>query len=68
MVERLPAYAPELHPVGGLRFSLTAVGLANLTLATLAQVIDRPTAASTGSTAPPHLAYSFPRHAGLSVA
>ncbi|HEV2928761.1 MAG TPA: hypothetical protein VGW74_08715 [Propionibacteriaceae bacterium] len=42
MVERLPAYTPELNPVEGLWSSLKA--------------------------ADAHLAYSFLRHAGLSVA
>jgi lysophospholipase L1-like esterase len=41
VVERLPAYAPELNLVGGLWSSLKAVGLANLTGPTLAEVIDQ---------------------------
>jgi hypothetical protein len=40
VVERLGADAPELNPVEGLWSSLTAVELANLTLPTLAEVID----------------------------
>ena len=41
VVERLPAYAPELNPVEGLWSSLKAVELANLTSPTLAEVIDQ---------------------------
>ena len=41
VVERLPAYAPELNPTEGLWSSLKAVELANLTASTLAEVIDR---------------------------
>ena len=40
VVERLPAYAPDLNPVEGLWSSLKAVELANLTSPTLAEVID----------------------------
>jgi transposase len=36
VVERLPAYAPDLNPVEGLWSSLKAVELANLTCPTLA--------------------------------
>jgi hypothetical protein len=39
VVERLPAYAPDLNPVEGLWSSLKAVELANLTSPTLAEVI-----------------------------
>jgi hypothetical protein len=42
VVERLPAYAPELNPVEGLWSSLKAVQLANLTGPPLAEVIVRP--------------------------
>ena len=52
VVERLPAYAPELNPVGGLWSSLQAVEFANLTTPTLAQVIDQPIEESSGSAAP----------------
>jgi transposase len=37
VVERLPAYAPELNPVEGLWSSLKAVELANLCGPTLAE-------------------------------
>ena len=49
VVERLPAYAPELNPVEGQWSSLQAVELANLCGPTLAEVIDQATAASSGS-------------------
>jgi transposase len=41
VVERLPAYAPELNPTEGLWSSLKAVELANLVSPTLAKVIDQ---------------------------
>ena len=41
VVERLPAYAPELNPVEGLWSSLKAVELANPVSPTLAAVIDQ---------------------------
>jgi transposase len=67
VVERLPAYAPELNPVEALWSSLKAVELANLTSPSLAEVIDQ---AHRGRRVrqTPHLAYGFLRHAGLSVA
>jgi len=37
VVERLPAYAPELNPVEGLWSSLKAVEMANLTSPPLAE-------------------------------
>src|SRR5215207_8825527 len=66
-VERLPAYAPELNPVEGLWSSLKAVELANLTSPTLAEVIDQAHRGIERVRRTPHLAYSFLRHAGLSV-
>jgi transposase len=41
VVERLPAYAPELNPVEGLWSNLKSVELANLTGPTLAEVITQ---------------------------
>jgi DDE superfamily endonuclease len=41
VVERLPAYAPELNPVEGLWSNLKAVELANLTGPTLVEVINQ---------------------------
>jgi transposase len=68
VVERLPAYAPELNPVEGLWASLKAVELANLTSPTLAEVITQAHRGIQRVRRTPHLAYSFLRHSGLSVA
>jgi transposase len=68
VVERLPAYAPELNPVEGLWSSLKGVELANLTSPTLAEVIDQAHRGIERVRQTPHLAYSFLRHSGLSVA
>jgi transposase len=67
VVERLPAYAPELNPVEGLWSSLKAVELANFVAPTLAEVIDQAHKGAERVRRTPHLAYSFLRHAGLSV-
>jgi hypothetical protein len=67
VVERLPAYAPELNPVEGLWSSLKAAELANLTMPTLGEVIDQAHRGVDRVRRTPHLAYSFLRHAGLSV-
>jgi DDE superfamily endonuclease len=67
VVERLPAYAPELNPVERLWSSLKAIELANLTSPTLAEVIDQAHRSIQRVRRNPHLAYSFLRHAGLSV-
>jgi transposase len=67
VVERLPAYAPELNPVEGLWSSLKAVELANLTSSTLAEVIDQAHRGVERVRRTPHLAYSFLRYARLSV-
>jgi transposase len=67
VVERLPAYAPELNPVEGLWSSLKAVELANLTMTTLAEVIDQAHNGIDRVRRRPHLAYSFLRRTGLSV-
>jgi transposase len=68
VVERLPAYAPDLNPVEGLWSSLKAVELANLTSPTLAEVIAQAHRGIERVRGTRHLAYSFLRHAGLSVA
>jgi transposase len=68
VAERLPAYAPELNPVEGLWSSLKAIELANLTSPTLAEVIDQAHRGIERVRQTPHLAYSFLRHTGLSVA
>jgi transposase len=67
VVERLPAYAPELNPVEGLWSSLKAVELANLTSPTLAEVIDQAHRGIQRVRRTPHLAHSFLRHTGLSA-
>jgi transposase len=67
VVERLPAYAPELNPTEGLWSSLKAVELANLVAPTLAEVIAQAHRGIERVRQTPHLAYSFLRHAGLSV-
>jgi len=67
VVERLPAYAPDLNPVEGLWSSLKTVELANLTSLTLTEVIDQAQRGIERVRRTPHLAYSFLRHAGLSV-
>jgi hypothetical protein len=65
VVERLPAYAPELNPVEGLWSCLKAVELANLTSPTLAEVIDQAHRGIQRVRRTPHLAYSFLCHTGL---
>jgi transposase len=67
VVERLPAYAPELNPVEVLWSSLKAVELANLTSPTLAEVIQQANRGIERVRRTRHLAYSFLRHAGPSV-
>jgi transposase len=67
VVERLPAYAPELNPVEGQWSSLQAVELANLCGPTLAEVIDQAHRGIERVRQTPHLAYSFLRRTGLSV-
>ena len=67
VVDRLPAYVPELNPVEGLWSSLKAVELANLVSPTLAEVIDQAHKGINRVRRTPQLAYSFLRHAGLSL-
>jgi DDE superfamily endonuclease len=67
VVERLPAHAPELNPVEGLWSSLKAVELPNLATSTLGEVIKQAHRGIDRVRRTPHLAYSFLRHAGLSV-
>jgi transposase len=67
VVERLPAYAPDLNPVEGLWSCLKAVELANLTSPTLGEVIEQAHRGIQRIRDTPHLAYSFLRHTGLSV-
>jgi transposase len=67
VVERLPAYAPDLNPVEGLWSSLKGVELANLTSPALAEVIEHAHHGIERIRQTPHLAYSLLRHTGLSV-
>jgi hypothetical protein len=67
VIERLPAYAPELNPVEGLWSSLKAVELTNLVAPTLAEVIGQAHRGIDRVRGTPHLAYLFLRHAGLTV-
>jgi transposase len=67
VVERLPAYAPDLNPVEGLWSSLKAVELANLATSSLGEVIQQAHRGIERVRRTPHLPYSFLRHAGLSV-
>jgi transposase len=67
VVERLPAYAPELNPVEGLWSNLKAVELANLCGPTLAEVIAQARLGVERVRRTPHLAYSFLRYCGLSL-
>jgi hypothetical protein len=64
VVERLPAYEPELNPVEGLWSSLKAVELANLATPSLGEVIDQAHQGIERVRRTPHLSYSFLRHAG----
>jgi hypothetical protein len=56
------------HPVEGLWSGLKAVELANLATPTLAEIIQQAHRGVQRVRRTPHLAYSFLRHAGLSVA
>ena len=67
VVERPPAYAPELNLVEGLWSSLKAVELANLSTPTLGEVIDQAHRGIDRVRRTPHLAYSFLRHTGPPV-
>jgi hypothetical protein len=64
----VPAHAPELNPVEGLWSCLKAVELARLTGPTLADAINQAHQGIDRVRRTPHLAYSFLRHTGLSVA
>ncbi|HEX5877129.1 MAG TPA: transposase, partial [Actinomycetota bacterium] len=67
VVERLPAYAPDLNPVEGLWSNLKGVELANLVTEHLGDIMRAAHAGIDRIRRTPHLAYSFLRHAGLSV-
>jgi transposase len=67
VVERLPAYAPELNPVEGLWSWLKGSQLANLVCPTLQEVVAQAELGIERARWTPHLAYSFLRRTGLSV-
>ena len=67
VVERLPAYAPELNPVEGLWSWLKGTQLANLVCPTLQEVAEQAELGIERARQMPHLAYSFLRRTGLSV-
>jgi hypothetical protein len=67
VVERLPAYAPELNPVEGLWSWLKGTELANLVCPTLGAVVEQAERGIERARRTPHLAYSFLRRTGLSV-
>jgi transposase len=67
VVERLPAYAPDLNPVEGLWSWLKGTQLANLVCPTLREVVEQAELGIERARRMPHLAYSFPRRTGPSV-
>jgi transposase len=68
VVERLPAYAPELNPVEGLWSWLKGTQLANLLCPTLQEVVEQAELGIERARRTPQLAYSFLRRTGLWVA
>jgi transposase len=67
VVERLPAYAPELNPVEGLWSWLKGTQLANHVCPTLQEVVKQAELGIERARRTPQLAYSFLRRTGLSV-
>jgi transposase len=67
VVERLPAYAPELNPVEGLWANLKAVELANLVVDTLQDVVRAARQGVTRIRRKRKLLWSFLDHTGLSL-
>ena len=67
VVERLPAYAPDLNPVEGLWSNLKGQELANLTCDTLGEAIAAAWQGIERVRTSWWLPYSFLRRAGLSV-
>ena len=67
VVERLPAYAPELNSVEGLWSWLKGTQLANLICPTLQEVVEQAELGIERARRTPQLAYSFLRRTGLSV-
>jgi transposase-like protein len=67
VTERLPAYAPELNPVEGVVVQPQGRGAGQPLCPTLAEAIAQAQLGIERVRRTPHLAYSFLRHAGLSV-
>jgi transposase len=67
VVERLPAYAPELNPVEALWSNLKGVELANLAGEHLEEVTAAAERGIQRIRRTHHLAFSFLRHCGLSL-
>ena len=67
VVERLPAYAPELNPTEGLWAWLKGTELANLVCPTLGEVVEHAERGVQRVRSTPQLASSFLRRTGLSV-
>ena len=67
VVERLPAYAPELNPVEGLWANLKAVELANLAADVLQEVLQAARRGITRVRRRRQLLWSFLDHTGLSL-
>jgi hypothetical protein len=67
VVERLPAYAPDLNPVEGLWSNLKDQELANLTCDTLGEAIQTAWQGIGRVRQAWWLPYSFLRRAGLSL-
>jgi transposase len=67
VVERLPAYAPELNPTEGLWSWLKGSQLANLVCPTLQDLVKQAELGIERARRTPQLTYSFLRRTGLSV-
>ena len=65
VVERLPAYAPELNPVEGVWANLKGRELANLVTDTLGDLVDAAHAGIDRIRRTPDLAYGFLHRCGL---
>jgi hypothetical protein len=68
VVEPLPGYAPELNPVEALWSNLKGIELANLAAETLDEVTAAAERGIQRIRQTHHLAYSFLRYCGLSLA
>ncbi len=65
VVERLPAYAPELNPIEGVWANLKGRELANLVTDTLGDLVDAAHAGIDRIRRTPDLAYGFLHRCGL---